>query len=71
MSRVGDTAFALFHLALLVGLLGYAVWSLAAGAYERGGLILGVLALYYILVLHKPVVAEVRRRRERRRSGKR
>lgn len=65
-----DYIFAFIHLLVLVGLLGYAVFSLAAGAYVRGALIVALLAAYYIFVLRDAVRKELDRKR-RLKAGKR
>jgi hypothetical protein len=62
-SRPGDTLFALFHFALVLGALGYGLVLTLTGAPKRGAVILAGLAIYYALVLHPPVVREIRRRR--------
>jgi hypothetical protein len=62
-SRLADTLFAFFHLGLLLAIVVYAVVLLARGEATRGGLIVAALAVYYVLVLHKPVVREIARRR--------
>jgi hypothetical protein len=59
-----DFIFAFFHLLLLVGLLGYAVYSLLQGNVLRFALILGCLAAYYFLALHKNVKKEIARKRK-------
>jgi hypothetical protein len=63
---VFDWIFAFVHLLGLAAALVYAVLSLAGGETSRGLLLLGILAVYYVLVLHKPVMKEIRRKR---RSG--
>ncbi len=62
---MSDTVFALLHLAVLFAILVYAVVSLFAGNTGRGGLLLLLLAVYYLLVLHKAVRKEIARRRAR------
>lgn len=62
-SRLADTLFALFHLGLLAAIVVYAGVLFARGDPVRGALILAVLAIYYILVLHKPVTREIARKR--------
>jgi hypothetical protein len=62
---MSDTLFALLHLAVLLAVLGYALLSLFAGNTARGGLLLILLAVYYLLVLHKAVRKEIARRRAR------
>ena len=66
MKRAFDTVFALVHLALLVGVLAYAIYALATGHVVRGALLLALLVFYYFLVLHAAVRKEVARRRKRR-----
>lgn len=60
---LGDLIFALVHLAALIAALGYAVVSLIAGNVPRFGLIIVLLAIYYVAILHPAVVKEIRRRR--------
>ncbi len=59
-----DLIFAFFHLALLIGLLGYAFYSLFQGNAVRFALIILFLAGYYFLALHKNVKKEIRRKRK-------
>jgi len=59
-----DYLFAFFHLFLLIGLLGYAFYSLIQGNTLRFVLIIVCLAGYYFLALHKNVTAEIRRKRK-------
>lgn len=56
---MSDTIFAIVHLFVLLGVLGYAVLSIVRGNVARGGLILILLAVYYFLVLHKAVRKEI------------
>jgi len=56
---MSDTIFAIVHLFVLLGVLGYAVLSIVRGNVARGGLILVLLAVYYFLVLHKAVRKEI------------
>lgn len=65
-SRLGETLFALFHLALLVGAVGIAVLALVRGNTWRFLVICCCLAIYYVVVLDKPVRQEVARRRSLR-----
>jgi hypothetical protein len=58
-----DWAFAFIHLAGLLAALGYAVYSLVKGNAARFGLIIALLAVYYIFVLHPAVLKEIARRR--------
>jgi hypothetical protein len=60
---MGKTIFALFHLALILGLLAYGIVLLVQGQTNRGFTLLGILGLYYALVLHKAVLAEIERKR--------
>lgn len=62
--------FAVFHLLLLVAVLGWGIVSLAQGNFVRGALILGCLALYYVLALHDQVMKEIRRKRTRKPNPK-
>jgi Ca2+/Na+ antiporter len=62
---MSDTVFALLHLAVLLAILAYAALSLLSGNAGRGGLLLLLLAVYYLLVLHKAVRKEIARRRAR------
>jgi hypothetical protein len=59
---MSDTIFAIVHLFVLLGLLGYSVVSIVRGNVARGGLILVLLAVYYFLVLHKAVRKEIARK---------
>jgi len=59
---MSDTIFAIVHLFVLLGILGYAVLSIVRGNTARGGLILVLLAVYYFLVLHKAVRKEIARK---------
>jgi len=62
---MSDTVFAIFHLVVLLGILGYSLVSIVRGNVARGGLILVLLAVYYFLVLHKAVRKEIVRKRKR------
>ena len=66
---MSDLLFAIVHLGLLLAVLGYAVYSLVIGRPGRFLLIIGLLGIYYLLVLHKAVVKEIRRKKGLR-SGK-
>ena len=61
-----DYIFAFFHLFLLIGLLGYAVFSLIQGNALRFGLITVCLVGYYFLALHKNVKKEIQQKRKRK-----
>jgi len=61
--RAADTLFALFHLAMIVVVAGYAVLSLVRGNTWRFLVVAACLAIYYFLVLDVPVRREIARRR--------
>lgn len=65
---MGDWIFAFFHLFLLIGIIGYAFYSLLQGNSFRFGLIVVCLVAYYFFVLHKPVKTEIKRKREERKN---
>ena len=58
-----DWIFAFVHFFLLLGLLGYAFYSLIIKNFGRGVLLLVFLALYYLFVLHKAVKKEIARKK--------
>jgi hypothetical protein len=58
--------FALFHLVLLLGILGWAVVSLLHGNVGRAALIVVCLTAYYFIVLHDQVKKEIARTRKKR-----
>lgn len=60
---MSDWIFAFFHLFLLIGILGYAIFALIHGNIPRFGLITLLLIVYYFLVLHKPVKKEIQRKK--------
>jgi len=62
-----DWIFAFVHLILLLGLLGYSLYTLVIGKTGRGLFLLFLLGLYYVLVLHRAVKKEIARRRSRAR----
>jgi hypothetical protein len=62
-SKLGDTVFAVFHLVLLVAIAVAGLVALIQGNTTRFAVTAGGLALYYVLVLHKPVLKEIERRR--------
>jgi hypothetical protein len=67
---VADWIFAFFHLFLLIGVIGYAFYSLIVyGNVDRFALIMGCLAIYYFVVLHKPVRQEIARRKKIKAGG--
>jgi 4-hydroxybenzoate polyprenyltransferase len=59
-----EYVFAFFHLFLLLGLLGYAFYSLFQGNILRFALIAVCLAGYYFLALHKNVKKEIERKKK-------
>jgi hypothetical protein len=59
-----DYLFAFFHLFLLIGLAGYAFYSLIQGNALRFVLIVVCLAGYYFLALHKNVKNEINRKKK-------
>jgi len=60
---MGRTIVALLHLGLFAGLIGYGLILLARGETSRGLMVLVIIGLYYALVLHKAVLAEIERKR--------
>ena len=64
-----NTVFAFIHLGGLLAALAYAVVSLARGNVSRFGLIVVLLAIYYIFLLHPAVKKEIARRKSLKRSG--
>lgn len=58
-----NTIFPFLHLAALLAAVVYAVVSLAQGNVPRFGLIVVLLAIYYVFILHPAVKKEVARRR--------
>ncbi|MDD8025286.1 MAG: hypothetical protein PHI34_02145 [Acidobacteriota bacterium] len=68
-SRLGDTLFALFHVALLAGAAVTAVLSLLKGNTWRFLVIICCLGIYYVMVLDKPVRLEIARRKNLRRNS--
>ncbi len=67
--RLGDTVFALVHLALLAGAAVTAVLALLKGDTWRFLIVSCILLVYYFAVLDKPVRKEIARRRDLRRSA--
>jgi hypothetical protein len=66
---MGRTLFALLHLGLFAGLAVYGVVLLVQGQSNQGFTILGIMGLYYALVLHKAVLAEIERKRRLKKYG--
>jgi len=63
LKKLGDTIFAVAHLLALIAVFLYGAVALLRGNYARFALVMGGLAVYYVLVLHKPVRKEIARRR--------
>jgi hypothetical protein len=61
-----DYIFAFFHLFLLIGLLGYAFYSLIQGNSLSFALIIVCLVGYYFLALHKNVKKEIQQKRKKK-----
>jgi uncharacterized membrane protein YfcA len=59
-----NTVFPFLHLGALLAALAYAVLSLLRGHAPRFGLIVVLLAIYYIFILHPAVRKEIARRRD-------
>jgi Ca2+/Na+ antiporter len=60
---VFESIFPFLHLGGLLAALVYAIVSLVRGQVSRFGLIVILLAIYYIFILHPGVKKEVARRR--------
>jgi hypothetical protein len=58
-----ETIVAFLHLGGLLAALAFAIVSLVQGNVPRFGLILVLLAIYYIFLLHPAVKKEIARRR--------
>jgi len=58
-----NTIFAFIHLGGLLAALAYAVVSLLRGNVPRFGLIVLLLAIYYVFLLHPAVKKEIARRK--------
>ena len=58
--------FAFLHLILVIGVAVYALIALFTGNYMRFSLIAACLAVYYLLVLHKPVKNEIKRKKAKK-----
>lgn len=64
MSSMFDWIFAFFHLFLLLGVLGYAFYSLFQGNIARFIFIIVILTAYYFIALHKAVKQEIEKKRK-------
>jgi len=58
-----NTIFPFLHLGVLLAVVAYAVVSLVRGDLTRFGLIIALLAIYYLFILHPAVKKEIARRR--------
>ena len=58
-----NAIFPFIHLGALLAVLAYAIVSLVQGNAARFGLIITLLAIYYIFLLHPAVKKEIARRR--------
>ena len=58
-----NTLFPFLHLGALLAVVAYAVVSLVRGDLTRFGLIIALLAIYYLFILHPAVKKEIARRR--------
>ncbi len=68
--NVADWIFAFFHLFLLLGAVIYAFYSLFVhGNVLRFGLLVACLIIYYFIVLRKPVLKEIERKRKLKSGG--
>ena len=56
--------FAFVHLALFIGAIAYAFYSLLLGNSTRFIILIGCLIAYYFLVLHKGLKKEIQRRKD-------
>ena len=59
-----NTIFAFVHLGGLLAAVVYAFVSLARGNVPRFGLIMVLLAIYYVFILHPAVKKEIARRKD-------
>ncbi len=67
MSAASDWIFTVFHICLLLSVIGYAFYSLLQGNIPRFAVIIVLLTGYYFIVLHKNVKKEIE---QKRKSGK-
>lgn len=68
-AKLGDTIFAFAHITALIALIVLAFIDLGNGRVVRFAVVLAALAVYYVLVLHKPVVKEIRRKKAEKRAA--
>jgi hypothetical protein len=62
-AKLGDTIFAVIHVLALAAIFIYGLVGLVQGNTGRFAVVMAGLLFYYVLVLHKPVVKEIRRKR--------
>lgn len=62
--------FAMFHMLLLFGAIGYAFYTLFQGNHLRFAMMTVVLILYYFLILHKAVKKEIERKRNLKKKAR-
>jgi hypothetical protein len=65
-----NTIVAFVHLGALLAALAYAIISLVQGNVPRFGLVIILLAIYYVLLLHPAVKKEIARRRSLKKEGR-
>lgn len=58
-----NAIFPFLHLAALLAAAVYAIVSLIRGNVPRFGLVVALLAIYYVFILHPAVKKEIARRR--------
>lgn len=58
-----NTLFAFLHLGALLAAVAYAIVVLVQGNVGRFGLIIALLAIYYVFLLHPAVVKEIKRKK--------
>ena len=62
--------FAIFHMLLLIGAVGYTFLSLFQGNHLRFAMMVVCLILYYFLVLHKAVKKEIERKKDLKKKAR-
>jgi len=60
--------FALFHFFLFIGLLVYSIYALIRSSWFAGLVLLAFLVVYYLVILHKAVIKEIQRKRQKGRQ---